>query len=62
MQHLHLNEFFTYETNLPGGIGFGMFHIGHFVWLGIVLAGIVGIMKWYHVSSGKRKHRMEVIV
>ena len=62
MQHLHLNEFFTYETNLPGGIGFGMFHIGHFVWLGIVLAGIVGIMKWYHVSSEKRKHRMEVIV
>ena len=62
MQHLHLNEFFTYETNLPGGVGFGMFHIGHFVWLGIILVGIVGIMKWYHVSLEKRKRRMEVIV
>ena len=40
MERFHLDEFFTYETTLPRGIGFGMFRVGHFIWLAAILAGV----------------------
>lgn len=61
MQSLHLNEFFTYETTLPRGIGFGMFHAGHWIWLAAITAGIVGVMRWYGVASDKTRRRIEIV-
>lgn len=61
MQLLHLNEFFTYETSLPHGIGFGMFGLGHFVWLAVICIGIMGIMRWYRTASEKVKRGIEVV-
>lgn len=61
MQSLHLNEFFTYETTLPRGIGFGMFHAGHWIWLAAITVGIVGVMRWYGVASDKTRRRIEIV-
>lgn len=61
MQNLYLEYFFTYETTLPGGIGFGMFGIGHLVWLAMIVIETVGYMKWYQKASAKGRRNLEIL-
>lgn len=54
--------FFTYETKLPQGIGFGMFHLWHFLWLAVVFIGTFFLLRKYRQASGKRKKSMEYVM
>ena len=58
---MHLEHFFTYETAIPQGIGFGMFHSGHFIWLALIVMGIILCIKWYQRMNTKRQRILEII-
>lgn len=61
MERFHLDEFFTYETTLPRGIGFGMFRVGHFIWLAAILAGIDLVMRWYRRADKRTQRKIEIV-
>lgn len=44
--------FFTYETDLPNGVGFSHFSPTHLTWLAIIAVCIALLLKWF---SGKRE-------
>lgn len=58
---MHLEHFFTYETTIPQGIGFGMFHLGHFIWIALIVLGIILGIKWYRRTNTKRKRILEIV-
>lgn len=53
--------FFTYETKLPDGIGFGMFRPWHFLWLAVILAAIILGMIWYRKCLDKGRKYLEYV-
>ena len=61
MQGLHLKYFFTYETSLPSGIGFGSLGIGHLIWLVVIAIVILVYMKWYRKAKERGKRKLEII-
>lgn len=61
MERFHLDEFFTYETTLPRGIGFGMFRVGHFIWLAAIFAGIDLVMRWYRRADKRTQRKIEIV-
>lgn len=44
--------FFTYETDLPDGVGFSHFSLTHLTWLAVIAVCIALLSKWF---SGKRE-------
>lgn len=61
MERFHLDEFFTYETTLQRGIGFGMFRVGHFIWLAVIFAGIYLVMRWYRRADKRTQRKIEIV-
>ena len=61
MERFHLDEFFTYETTLQSGIGFGMFRVGHFIWLAVIFAGIYLVMRWYRRTDMRTQRKIEIV-
>ena len=61
MERFHLDEFFTYETTLQRGIGFGMFRVGHFIWLAVIFAGIYLVMRWYCRADKRTQRKIEIV-
>lgn len=62
MKISYLEYFFTYETQLPDGIGFGLFHIGHLVWLFICILLTVCFMCYYIKADSSKRRRAEQIL
>lgn len=56
-----LQYFFTYETQLPNGVGFPLFGLRHILWLlGIALLCIL-FLKSYAKGDAKKRRRMECL-
>jgi hypothetical integral membrane protein (TIGR02206 family) len=55
----YLSYFFTYETNIPKGVGFTLFGFWHIVWLLVIFAGCAGYVRIYKNGNKKRQCRME---
>lgn len=54
--------FFTYETDIPDGIGFGLFHSGHFLWLSVIMIGTILLLIRYGKASKPQRKHLEYIV
>lgn len=48
--------FFTYETDLPDGVGFSHFSLTHLTWLAVIVVFIVFLSKWF---SGNREETQQ---
>ena len=57
-----LKYFFTYETEIPDGIGFGLFQPWHFLWIAVIVIGIVLLLLFYRKCNSRRKRRLEYII
>lgn len=49
------HNFFTYENDLPQGVGFGIFGVGHFLWLFALGAAVVCLLRLYARLQGRRR-------
>ncbi len=47
--------FFTYETDLPEGVGFAHFGFTHLIWLAMIVLGIVLLTGYYRRQSKKKQ-------
>ena len=54
-----LKYFFTYETEIPDGIGFGIFHPGHLIWLTLIVVVTLLLLSFYRKSNNRRKKGLE---
>ncbi|MCD8353233.1 MAG: TIGR02206 family membrane protein [Clostridiales bacterium] len=50
--------FFTYETDLPGGVGFSHFSPTHLIWLAAIAVFIVLLSKWFSRKSEETQRRL----
>lgn len=62
MKLSYLSYFFTYETQIPEGIGFALFGPWHLLWLCFAVAATVGYVWFFKKSSLMRQRHMECIV
>lgn len=55
----NLNYFFTYETEIPEGVGFGMFHSGHILWLVLIAASTIFLLLLYRKRNNRGRRQLE---
>ena len=52
-----LQYFFTYEKDIPEGIGFGIFGLGHWLWLALLTVLTIVLLRKY-VAAGEKARRI----
>lgn len=52
-----LQYFFTYEKDIPEGIGFGIFGLGHWLWLALLTVLTIVLLRKY-VAAGEKTRRI----
>lgn len=55
------SNFFTYEYDLPQDVGFGIFGVGHILWLLVLVALSAGTMRRYARLSERKRRVWEYV-
>lgn len=50
--------FFSYETNIPHGVGFGLYKAGHLIWMSCIALFLTVACLWFGGQNSKKKERI----
>ncbi len=57
-----LKYFFTYESEIPDGVGFGIFTLCHLLWLMVCAALTMLFLRYYKKAGQKHRRKAELIL